>query len=196
MDVHAHAASLQTATADRARKLNELKSKLVAACCQGMLNPPLPSIGALRFDKDDTEEEKDEKRRQHARLCQQREAERIRREPELVRELEKIMDRIRLTRREYTKPEVDYGSAAASLDTYLEFRCKQCHNRNPELFAANPHTGDTACMECGYVVEEHHIDMGQVTRSRPPARRRTSRPSFTPYSTPSPHPFPAGEAQF
>ena len=86
-------------TIERERKLHELKLKLIATCCQSLLNPPLPFIGALRFDKDDTEEDKDIKRKEHARKAMEREEERILREPELLRELEKIMERVRSARR-------------------------------------------------------------------------------------------------
>ena len=89
----------QQATMERERKLHDLKLKLVAMCCQSLLNPPLPFIGALRFDKDDTEEDKEIKRKEHARKAAEREEERIRREPELLRELEKIMERVRSARR-------------------------------------------------------------------------------------------------
>ena len=87
------------ATVERERKLQDLKLKLVATCCQSLLNPPLPFIGALRFEKYDTDEDKDIKRKEHARKAIEREEERVRREPELLRELEKIMDRVRSARR-------------------------------------------------------------------------------------------------
>ena len=87
------------ATLERERKLQDLKLKLIATCCQSLLNPPLPFIGALRFDKDDTDEDKDIKRKEHARKAVEREEERVRREPELLRELEKIMERVRAARR-------------------------------------------------------------------------------------------------
>ena len=87
------------AAVERERKVHELKLKIIATCCQSLLNPPLPFIGALRFDKDDTDEDKDIKRKEHARKAMEREEERIRREPELLRELEKIMERVRLARR-------------------------------------------------------------------------------------------------
>ena len=38
---------------------------------------------------------------------------------------------------EYTKrPEVDYQSAITSVDTFLEFHCKLCHNKDPLMFDA------------------------------------------------------------
>ena len=87
------------ATMERERKFHDLKLKLIATCCQSLLNPPLPFIGALRFDRDDTVEDKELKRKEHARKAVEREEERVRREPELLRELEKIMERVRSARR-------------------------------------------------------------------------------------------------
>lgn len=157
-------AAQKLATADRECKLQDLKLKLVASCCQSLLNPPLPYVGALRFDKDDSDEDKEMKRKEHALRKQERDDERIRREPELLRELDKIIERVRQARSEYTKPEVDY-LANNALSSLLEYRCKQCHNRNSDRFVVDVHTGDTTCMECGCVIEEHHIDQSQVKRN-------------------------------
>ena len=46
------------------------------------------------------------------------------------------------------------------------FYLTDSHHRIPLLlFDTDVHTGDTTCMSCGCVCEEHHIDMGQAKRS-------------------------------
>lgn len=74
--------------------VDDLKRKLSLLCSNSILNPPLPFVGALRYSSDDTDEEKEKKRLEHEEKCQQREKERIRREPELMQEMDSIIKRV------------------------------------------------------------------------------------------------------
>jgi hypothetical protein len=54
--------------------------------------------------------------------------ERIRREPELLKELEKIMERVKQARSEYTAPEVNYA-ATATANVIFHYYCERCKNQ-------------------------------------------------------------------
>jgi hypothetical protein len=40
-----------------------------------------------------------------------------------------------------------------------------CSNQDAELFISDSAAGDTICMECGNIVDDHHIDHGQEKRN-------------------------------
>jgi hypothetical protein len=117
-----------SATVDREIKLRNLKSKIIWVCCANLLNPPLQRIERLRFSKEDTEAQKEWKRAEYASQLNDREMERIRREPELLRELEKIMERVKQARSEYTAPEVNYAATSAA-NVVFHYFCDKCRNQ-------------------------------------------------------------------
>jgi hypothetical protein len=113
--------------------LQNLKTKIIWVCCANRLSPPLQYVGALRYEKNDTEDEKIVKRNEHAIKVNEREEERIRREPELLKELEKIMDRVKQARLEYSRPEIDYV-ANSYAQAIVRYYCEKCHNQVVLLF--------------------------------------------------------------
>lgn len=115
-------------------KLDNLKRKITWICCSDLLDPPLPYVGAVTYEKGDTEEDKRLKREDQARKLREKEEERIRREPELVEKFEKVIERVRKARSEYPKPEVDYLQNSIAR-TVTNFRCKICNNKVGELSA-------------------------------------------------------------
>ena len=122
------ASQIAIATADRENKLQNLKNKIIWVCCAKSLSPPLQYVGALKYEKNDTEDEKIARRLEHTIKVNEREEERIRREPELLRELEKIMDRVRQARLEYVRPEIDYA-ASANAQAIVRYYCEKCNNQ-------------------------------------------------------------------
>lgn len=128
MSQTASASQIAAATSDRENKLQNLKTKIIWVCCANRLSPPLQYVGALKYDKNDTEDEKIMKRNEHALKVAEREEERIRREPELLKELEKIMDRVKQARTEYSKPEIDYVANSHALAA-VRYYCEKCHNQ-------------------------------------------------------------------
>lgn len=122
------ASQIAAATIDRDNKLQNLKTKIIWVCCANRLSPPLQYVGALKYEKNDTEDEKIAKRNEHAIKVNEREEERIRREPELLRELEKIMDRVKQARLEYSRPEIDYA-ANSYAQAIVRYYCEKCHNQ-------------------------------------------------------------------
>ena len=117
-----------TSTVDREIKLRNLKSKIIWVCCANLLSPPLKRVEPLRLGKDDSEAQKAYKRAEHERLLNERDMERIRREPELLKELEKIMERVKQARSEYTAPEVNYA-ATATANVIFHYYCERCKNQ-------------------------------------------------------------------
>ena len=124
----ASASQIAAATADRDNKLQNLKNKIIWVCCAKSLSPPLQYVGALKYEKNDTEDEKIARRLEHTIKVNEREEERIRREPELLRELEKIMDRVKQARLEYVRPEIDYA-ASANAHAIVRYYCEKCNNQ-------------------------------------------------------------------
>ena len=122
------ASQIAAATADRESKLQNLKNKIIWVCCAKSLSPPLQYVGALKYEKNDTEDEKIARRIEHTAKVNEREEERIRREPELLKELEKIMDRVKQARLEYSRPEIDYAASANAL-AIVRYYCEKCNNQ-------------------------------------------------------------------
>jgi hypothetical protein len=120
--------SYQKITLNREAKFLELKKNLAWACCSDLLYPPLPPLDALRFSNKDTEEDKQEKREEHRRLVEEREIERVQREPELIREFEKVIDRLRISRREYDISGPNYASLTEAYRTFRIY-CERCKNQ-------------------------------------------------------------------
>jgi hypothetical protein len=56
---------IAAATQDREIKLSNLKNKIVWVCCANRLSPPLQYVGALKYEKNDTEDEKLAKKQEH-----------------------------------------------------------------------------------------------------------------------------------
>ena len=139
--------------------VDDLKKRLALLCCDSILNPPLPFVGALRIRPDDPEDVKDSKRKEHEEKTQQRELERIRREPELLEELDNIMKRVYASRNE-TLPEdsgeynfgVKSSVTSASSHTSLgkfglpSYYCEICKNREYSNFVTDLASGDTICL--------------------------------------------------
>ena len=130
-----------------------LKKRLAVLCC----DPPIEFVGALRIKGDDTEEQMAVKRKEHDEKTKKRELERIRREPEIVEEMNNIMKRILLSRNEPLPDdggEYDFGvmrdnklkvigsGAAGSMPTYY---CEVCRNKSEEFFVVDTTSGDTIC---------------------------------------------------
>jgi hypothetical protein len=119
---------MKQGTGDRENKLNILKRNLAWACCADLLSPPLPTLEPLRFSNQDTDEEKQLKRSEHQARSEAREKERIMREPELIYELDKIIERVKLARLEYENNSVNYRVLS---EAYREFKftCERCKNQ-------------------------------------------------------------------
>jgi hypothetical protein len=81
-----------------------------------------------------------------------------------LRELDKLIDRVKLARLEYSKPEIDYV-ANFTANSLVRYYCDKCSNQDAELFISDNAAGDTICMECGNIVDDHHIDHGQEKRN-------------------------------
>lgn len=93
-----------------------------------------------------------------------------RREAKMVRELDRVMARIKEARSEYGKADEVFGTNAA-MALAQRFVCRKCGNRDPELIFADPRTGDTICRgreglnNCGEVVQDHFINSGEAHRN-------------------------------
>lgn len=155
-------------TVDRDKKLLDLKKKIAWGCCSNLLCPPLIAIGPLRFAKGESEEEKQIKRLEHSKKLKEREDERIRREPELIRELDRIIERVKSTRVEYTSG-INYAVVTEAYKT-VRFTCERCGNQNQLNTISDPRSGDLICngsdgFGCGFVVQSHHVDLGAAKRN-------------------------------
>lgn len=53
-----YSSQVTAATVDRDNKLQNLKNKIIWVCCANRLSPPLQYVGALKYEKNDTEDEK------------------------------------------------------------------------------------------------------------------------------------------
>eukprot|EP01036_Dinobryon_divergens_P027011 gene27011-35717_t len=87
-------------------------------------------------------------------------------EPLIIAELEKLMERIRSCRNEYAQPEIIglIGSSASIVS------CKSCGNKDPNNFMTDNLRGDTICngvngKGCGEVVQDHNVVQGAEKRN-------------------------------
>jgi hypothetical protein len=116
----------------RKQPVIDLMRKLAKLCCSSVLSPPLPFVEALRIGPLDTEEEKAQKIAEHEQKVADRERERIRREPELMFEMDSIMRRVVAARSETTFDAVDPNLAkvkAMSSSSVPSLYCDMCHNK-------------------------------------------------------------------
>ena len=167
--------------------IESLKKSLALVCCHSILSPPIPFVGALRINNNDTNEEREEKRKEHEEKLAFRESEKIRREPELVEEMNKIIKRVYDSRVEVLPEdsgEYAFGTKSGALTTTRGFSyevaatkyglhsscCEVCGNKDPYKFFTDTSSGDTICMginenKCGNVISEHLIDRGTAKRN-------------------------------
>ena len=120
--------STSIGTKDRDAKLLSLKRNIAWACCSDLLSPPLPVLEQLRFQNTDDEETKRIKRAEHRRASEEREKERIRREPELLNELDKVMERVKSARSSYSKTGINYNAISEAYRV-MKFYCDRCKNQ-------------------------------------------------------------------
>lgn len=167
--------------------IESLKKSLALVCCNSILSPPIPFVGALRINNNDTPEEKEAKRKEYEEKLQFREKEKLRREPELVEEMNKIIKRVYDSRAEALPEdsgEYSFGAKSESLISKRGFSyevaatkyglhsncCEVCGNKDPYRFFTDSSSGDTICLgvdgnQCGNVVAEHLIDRGAAKRN-------------------------------
>lgn len=76
----------------------KFKLGLARICCNSLLDPPLPFVEALRYRGDESKETRAKMQSEHERQKADREKKRIEREPELLQELDAIVERVKLSR--------------------------------------------------------------------------------------------------
>ncbi len=113
---------------ERIEKIKSLKRRIVGIYGSSLLTTPLDSKTVHKIFKEDTAAEKARKKAENAVIIAERTAELKLREPELVQELDKLIDRIRTARQEYGAIENLYVSSNAALSSQ-KFVCEQCGNQ-------------------------------------------------------------------
>jgi hypothetical protein len=115
-------------TSNREEKYRDLKKRIAWACCGDLLNPPLPPLEPLRYSNTDDPELKSQKKAEYHKKVEEREKERMKREPELIEELDRVIERVRSARSEYNKSGLNYN-AIAEAQRIFKFDCERCRNR-------------------------------------------------------------------
>lgn len=144
-------------------RLRELKKSMAWASCKELINPPImATVLPLKILPTDNDIERQEKQLQHKFSKDRYDEELLRREPDVIKEFEKLVDRIRATRHEYKQNGNDYYAIAEGVKSF-KFHCSNCNNRDPYHTLEDPKRGDRICQGvggsgCGAVVEEHHVD--------------------------------------
>jgi hypothetical protein len=93
------------------------------------------------------------------------------RESEMLRELERIISRVREARPLYAMADLALAGSNARATEVQRFICKRCGNRETELIFIDPRTGDSICRgitgnnDCGEVVQDHNINTGEAFRN-------------------------------
>lgn len=114
--------------ADRKKKILDLKKKIVGIYGSTLLPSSINQVSLEVIRKDDSEEVRAEKLEENRNIIAERDAAYKQREPELVYELDKIIDRIRMARSEYGSIDMLYSSGTAAIPV-PKFICTQCGNK-------------------------------------------------------------------
>ncbi len=116
---------------EKEKKLVEIKKNLAWTCSTELFTVPLQSIEPLKFSTDDDEESKLLKRLEHKKKLENREKERFEREFELITEFDKVIERVKITRKEAEVSSkanlVNYSYINQSIRTF-KFKCATCGN--------------------------------------------------------------------
>ena len=119
---------------DREQKILDLKHRIVGMYGSTLLPVTANIVTLLIHRRDDSPEERERKIEQNKNIVAQREAAYKKKFPEMVFELEKIMDRIKSARLEYGNANFENirltGTAA---HTVFNMMCDQCGNRVSKL---------------------------------------------------------------
>lgn len=113
---------------DRLRKIASLKKRIVGIYGSSLLTSPLNTETVHTIFKDDSEEVKARKNADNKEILAARALELKQREPDLIQELEKIIERIKVARHDYGAIDNLYQSSTAALSTQ-QFVCEQCGNK-------------------------------------------------------------------
>ena len=149
-------------------KMREIKKALAWSTCIGLVSPPFQDVPPLVILANDSEEVKKQKRFQNKLKMDAYEEEKIRREPEVVKEFDNLVQRITAARAGY-KQGIDYYSMAQNRKE-VRVSCPRCHNKNPEFSVTDEKRGELLCLGpngegCGYVLQEHNMDLGAARRN-------------------------------
>ncbi len=110
------------------RKIKQLKKRIVGIYGSGLLTVPWNTEPLQSILKEDSEEVKAKKNKRNKEILHIRAQELKDREPELIMELEKLIERIKTARLDYGQIENLYASSNAAMSTQ-KFKCKQCGNQ-------------------------------------------------------------------
>jgi hypothetical protein len=174
---------------DRLHKIAQLKKRIVGIYGSGLLTTPLNQDVIQKVFKDDNEDVKAEKNATNKRIIAERTVELKKREPELITELEKLIERIKNARPEYGSIQNLYSSSNAAIEKQ-KFTCEKCGNKVSHrkyfgggndnissLFNQDINNiindslrGDSICngpdnMGCGTVLADHTVEMGAEKRN-------------------------------
>lgn len=168
--------SLQNVTEDRDDKLLELKKRLCWSICHHLAPRPYDIADEDEVDDGmkivlgDIDSGKTSSGT-NSIMSAERALQTQKRELEMLRELERIMQRLREARSEYGKADEALKGTNAKQAEAQRFVCKKCGNRDAELIFTDPRTGDTICRgskgfnDCGEVVQDHFIFAGEAHRN-------------------------------
>ncbi len=116
---------------NRIQKINQLKKRIVGVYGSSLLTTPLNQETLRIILKDDSAELKARKMAENKEIIALRSLELKQREPELITELEKLIDRIKDARPNYGQIDNLYASSNAAVSTQ-KFVCERCGNRVSE----------------------------------------------------------------
>ena len=119
-----------------AEKIHDLKLKVLWQLGAELIDPPLPRVDPLKFLPADSEAQQKEKRAEYERKLNERDDLKARREPELLEELDKIIEKVKSSKTR--KPINDNDTTIATsrvAEKTSDFYCPQCKNKVRRAYA-------------------------------------------------------------